>query len=104
MSLFPPLGGNFTENQPPQNATFFNTGRNVLNAFDFLYDGQNGFVGLTTNGLVGTNADLSFTAAYYPNPVPEPSTWGLVGVGAASLLMVLRRKKKASELYHNPTT
>lgn len=86
VSLFPPLGGNFSENQPPQSDTFFNTGRNVLNAFNFLYDGQNGYVGLTTNGLVDTNADLSFTAAYYPAPVPEPSTWGLLLGGGILLL------------------
>ncbi len=85
VSLFPPLDGNFSENQSPTSDYFFNTGRNVLNAFDFLYDGQNGFVGLTTNGLVATNADLSFTAAFYPNPVPEPSEVWLFVLGGVVL-------------------
>jgi hypothetical protein len=86
ISLFPPLQGNFSENQPPQNGYFFNTGRNVLNAFDFLYDGLNGYVGLTTNGLVPTGPDLFFAPGYYPDPVPEPSSlWLLLG-GVATLM------------------
>ena len=85
VSLFPPLDGNFSENQPPSSDNFFNTGRNVLNAFDFLYDGSNGFVGLTTNGLVSTNADLSFTPGFYPNPVPEPSSGWLFALGGVAV-------------------
>jgi len=93
VSLFPPLTGNFSENQPPASDNFFNTGRNVLNAFDYLYDGQNGYVGLSTNGLVATNANLSFSAGFYPNPVPEPSTYALFGLGGMALVIATRVKK-----------
>jgi hypothetical protein len=103
VSLFPPLGGNFSENQPPESDYFFNTGRNVLNAFDFLYDGQNGYVGLITNGLVATNQDLAFTPGFYPNPIPEPSSVALVGISALGMLVVLRRKKTARSI-HGKTT
>ena len=78
---------------PPLATTFFNTGRNVLNAFDYLYDGQNGYVGLSTNGLVPTNANLSFSAGFYPNPVPEPSTYALFGLGGMALVIATRVKR-----------
>ena len=93
VSLFPPLGGNFSENQPPTSDYFFNTGRNVLNAFDFLYDGKNDYVGLTTN------SNLMFTAGYYPNPVPEPSSYDLIGLGVLALGIVEMRKRIRSAVF-----
>jgi len=99
VSLFPPLGGNFSENQPPTSDYFFNTGRNVLNAFDFLYDGKNDYVGLTTNGLIDTNSNLMFTAGYYPNPVPEPSSYDLIGLGVLALGIVEMRKRIRSAVF-----
>jgi hypothetical protein len=44
----------------------------VINAFDFLYDGLNGYAGLRPNGLAIPSADIRFTAGFYPTPVPEP--------------------------------
>jgi len=96
VQLFPPLAGNYSENQSPSNNYFFNTGRDVLNGFDFLYDGQNGYVGLITNGLADGNSNVSFTSGFYPNPVPEPSTWSLVAsaIGSLILLTLHRRNRK----------
>jgi hypothetical protein len=66
---FPPLPGSFSENMPPYNATLFNTGRNVINAFDFLYDATDGFLGVMPNGVSVPSANIFFTAGFYPNPV-----------------------------------
>jgi hypothetical protein len=83
VSWFAPLPGNFSENRPPFQDQFFNTGRNVINAFDFLYDGLNGYAGLRPNGLAIPSADIQFTAGFYANPVPEP------GVARAALAAML---------------
>lgn len=93
VSWFAPLPGDFSENQPPYQSQFFNTGRNVINAFDFLYDGLNGYAGLRPNGLSIPSADLQFTADFYPNPVPEPRAVVLVlGAFAAGWLWAVRRR------------
>lgn len=73
---------------------YINTGRNVFNAFDQLYDGQNGYMGLITNGLV-TN-DVSFAPGYYPSPVPEPSTYALLGLGILLTLGALRNRTRTN--------
>ena len=87
VSWFAPLPGEFSENHPPMQAQFFNTGRNVINAFDFLYHGLNGYVGLKPNGLDIPSANIQFTPGFYPNPVPEPTVATLVlGALAAGLL------------------
>jgi len=95
ISWFAPLDGDFSENQPPMQDQFFNTGRNVLNAFDFLYDGENGFVGLKPSGLAVDSANIQFTAGYYPNPVPEPQLWALL-IGAG-LLAYLRKPRPGTK-------
>ena len=82
-SWFAPLPGDFSENQPPLQDQFFNTGRNVINAFDFLYDGLNGYAGLKPNGLSIPEAEIQFTPGFYP--VPEPSTYALLALAVASL-------------------
>jgi hypothetical protein len=38
--------GVFSQNQVPFSNNFVNTGRNVLNCFDYLYDAQDGYIGL----------------------------------------------------------
>lgn len=83
IAWFAPLPGNFSENQPPMQEQFFNTGRNVINAFDFLYDGLNGYAGLKPNGLSIPSADIQFTPGFYPNPIPEPSAFLLLTALAA---------------------
>lgn len=87
VSWFAPLPGNFSENQPPLQDQFFNTGRNVINAFDFLYDGLNGYAGLRPSGLAIPSANVQFTAGYYPNPVPEPEASMLLLMSAAGLMI-----------------
>lgn len=91
VSWFAPLPGDFSENQPPMQNQFFNTGRNVINAFDFLYDGANGYAGLKPSGLAIPSANIQFTAGYYPNPVPEPGTVALISLALAGAV-ALRRK------------
>lgn len=93
ISWFAPLDGDFSENQPPMEDQFFNTGRNVLNVFDFLYDGENGYVGLKPSGLDVESANVQFTAGYYP--IPEPSVWVLV-VGAGVALVMWRRIRRTT--------
>ena len=90
-SWFAPLPGDFSENQPPLQDQFFNTGRNVINAFDFLYDGLNGYAGLKPNGLSIPEAQIQFTPGFYP--VPEPSTYALLALALAGLAAhALRRR------------
>lgn len=70
---FAPLAGSFSENQPPYQTQLFNTGRNVINAFDFLYDATNGYLGVKPNGVSVPSANITFSAGFYPNPIdPTP--------------------------------
>jgi Right handed beta helix region len=91
VQFFNPLSGNFSENLPPASGQFFNTGLDALNAFNYLYDADGGYIGLlpnTSNPPAG--ADVAFTAAYYPNPLTQPAAPGPVtnltvgGAGAQS--------------------
>lgn len=73
VDFFNPLAGTSTENLPPQSSQFFNTGRRVFAAFDYLYDAAAGLLGLKVGST--TNAQNAFadgrgqfTAAHYPNP------------------------------------
>lgn len=92
-SWFAPLPGDFSENQPPMQDQFFNTGRNVINAFDFLYDGLNGYAGVRPNGLSIPSANIQFTPGFYANPIPEPRA--LLPLGGALLAFLwLRRRKR----------
>jgi hypothetical protein len=73
IAWFAPLPGNFSENQPPYQGQLFNTGRNVLNAFNLVYDATNGFLGVKPNGVSVPSASISFTPGFYPNPItPTP--------------------------------
>ncbi len=90
--------GIFSQNASPYGYSYFNTGRNVFDAFNMLYDAQNGYMGLLTNdygsSLVG-NGTVFFSAQAggFPNPVPEPSAIALFGLGGLVLLAVCRRKQ-----------
>lgn len=75
ITVFPPLAGNFSENSGVTRDQFFNTGRRVLNAFDFLYDGVDGYIGLKRNATSVPSANITFTPGYYPAPIPpSPQT------------------------------
>ncbi|MBX9866020.1 MAG: hypothetical protein K2Y14_03835 [Burkholderiales bacterium] len=52
--------GVFSQNQAPFSNNFVNTGRNVLNCFDYLYDAQDGYIGLRLlNGVANcSNAQV----------------------------------------------
>ena len=96
----PATNGIFSQNQSPYGTSYFNTGRNVLNAFDMLYDPVNGYMGLLTNyygSSLVSNGTVFFAAQAggFANPLPEPSTYVLFGLGAIGLLIALRRKKAA---------
>lgn len=100
IDVFPtPIPGHFTENQPPYAGQFFNTGRNVLNAFDVLYDGQNGFFGLKPNGGFASQqspARITFNAGFYPTSVPEidPAGLGSVLAFVAGISGLLERRRR----------
>jgi parallel beta-helix repeat protein len=88
VSFFNPLPGTYTENLPPQSAQFFNTGRKVFAAFDYLYDAAGGLLGLkvgsTTaahNAFVGNG---QFTAAHYANPNAPTGVTNLTIGGTAA--------------------
>jgi hypothetical protein len=73
VAFFNPLAGTFTENLPPQSSQFFNTGRKVFAAFDYLYDAAAGFFGLRVGSTVDaqdafTKANGQFTAVHFANP------------------------------------
>ncbi len=70
--FFNPLAGTSTENLPPQSTQFFNTGRKVFAAFDYLYDAAAGLLGLkvgsTTNAQNAFAGRGQFTLAHFANP------------------------------------
>jgi len=79
-------GPTSVSNYVSASTTFYNSGRNVFNAFDMLYDGQNGYMGLITNTYGATNSNVTFQSGFYPSAVPEPSTAGLCLMGFMGLL------------------
>ncbi len=66
--------GTYSQTQPPYQAQFFNTGRNVFKAFNMLYDAQNGYMGVLPNSYGATDSHIFFKAQAggYPNPIEEP--------------------------------
>ena len=72
--------------------TFYNSGRNVFNAFDMLYDAQDGYMGLITNTYGATNSNVFFQSGFYPSAVPEPSACFLFGLGALAVVITIRRR------------
>ena len=47
---------------------------------------------LSNSTWLSTPADLVFVAAFSSSPVPEPSSYGLMGVGALAAIIWLRRR------------
>ena len=99
--------GPFSESQSPYGEQFLNTGRNVINGFDLVYDADGGLFGLKLNlnpdipldAAIKSAANIQFTAGYYPSPIPEPSAAVLVASSAVILLgwrlnLRLRRTRK----------
>jgi len=89
--------GPFSESQSPYGEQFLNTGRNVINGFDLVYDGTGGLFGLKQTSTV-PNSNTTFTAAYYPSPIPEPSTGMLAALSAAILLGWRLNRRKTHQL------
>jgi len=95
----PTTDGIYSQNQPPYQSNFFNTGRNVFSAFNMLYDAQNGYMGVLPNSyglsleLPGGNGTVFFAAQAggFPNPIPEGNTTVMVLMGLLLLLPGLRR-------------
>lgn len=87
------INGTYSQSQPPFQGHFFNTGRNVFEAFDMLYDASNGYMGLKPNEFGLSNPNVFFMAQEggFPNPIPEPNTTILIGLAIASLLLIHRR-------------
>jgi hypothetical protein len=89
--------GIFSQNKSPYGHSYFNTGRNIFDAFDMLYDAQNGYMGLLTNdlgsSLVSSNI-VYFNAqpGGFPDPIPEPSISALLGLGTVLLIAAYRRR------------
>lgn len=81
----PSTSNGFSESSPPVGYQFLNTGRNVINGFDLVYDGTGGLFGLKPNSSVPA-ANMTFTADYYPSPIPEPSAGILAAMSAVILL------------------
>ena len=85
-SAYDQAGSNpFSESQPPVGTQFLNTGRNVINGFDLVYDGTGGLFGLKPNSSVPA-ANMTFTAGYYPSPIPEPCTGTLAALSGVILV------------------
>ena len=87
----PATNGIYSQNMAPYGSQYFNSGRNVFNAFDMLYDASNGYIGLITNT---SNPNVTFNAGFYPSAVPEPSTCILFGFGALALVIASRERRR----------
>jgi hypothetical protein len=96
VTLSAPSGGIYSQNQSPIGDQYFNSGRNVFNAFDMLYDGQNGYVGLITNSFGATDTNVFFQSGFYASPLPEPSTYTLLGLSLSGLALVMAQRHRAS--------
>ena len=60
------------------------------------FTGTNTLSGVTFNGLpTGATATLSTDGVITISAVPEPSTWALLGLGAAGLGFVAQRRRTA---------
>ncbi len=67
-------GGTYSQGQPPYQTQFFNTGRHVFEAFNMLYDAQNGYMGVlpTAYGAKNPNVFFKAQAGGYPDPIQNP--------------------------------
>lgn len=81
----------YSQGQPPYQGQFFNTGRNVFEAFDMLYDARNGYMGVITNAYGASDSNVFFTAQEggFPNPIPEARTTAMLLLGLTLLLVPL---------------
>jgi len=89
----PTTDGIYSQNQPPYQANFFNTGRNVFSTFNMLYDAQNGYMGVLPNSYGLTDPNVFFTAQSggFPNPIPEGNPTVMILMGLLLLLPALGR-------------
>ncbi len=95
----PGSDGIYSQNQPPYEGQFFNTGRNVFKAFDMLYDAEHGYMGVITNSYGATDPNVFFTAQAggFSNPIPEAKTAAMFLIALLALLPLAmsRSRKKA---------
>jgi len=99
----PTTTGVYSQGQDPFRTQFFNTGRDVFEGFDMLYDASNGFMGVKPNehGLKDPNIFFTAQQGGFPNPIPEPGTLGLLGLGA--FLMLYGARNRRSRMGRTPT-
>ena len=83
----PGTDGIYSQNQLPFRENFFNTGRSVFQAFNLLYDAENGYMGVrpTAYGLTDPHVFFTAQAGGLPNPIPEPGAMALVLRGSLLL-------------------
>jgi hypothetical protein len=81
---------------------FLNTGRNVINGFDLVYDGTGGLFGLKQTASLA-NSNTVFTAGYYPSPIPEPSA-GILAAVSAVILIGWRLGRRTPQFAFVPTS
>jgi hypothetical protein len=75
---------------------FLNTGRDVINGFDLVYDGTGGLFGLKPNSSVPAS-NMTFAAGYYPSPIPEPSA-GILAAFSAVILLGWRLSRRTPQV------
>ena len=97
----PQQTGILSQTNPPYGSYFFNTGRDVFEGFNMLYDAQNGYMGVlpTTYGdSLIASGDLFFNpqAGGFPDPIPEPSgrTTALILLGLVVALKYCADKRR----------
>ena len=93
----PGTDGIYSQNQPPYQGQFFNTGRNVFKAFDMLYDAENGYMGVITNSYGATDPNVFFAAQAggFTNPIPEAKTAFMLLLGLLAFLpFAISRSRK----------
>ncbi len=81
VSFFNPLPGNYSSNAPTQNQQFFNTGRYLFSAFNYLYDATGGYLGLlptSTPVLASAHAVVPSTPQFFSNPAQPTGVTNLM--------------------------
>ena len=95
--VLPTTTGVYSQGQDPFRTQFFNTGRDVFEGFDMLYDARNGYMGVKPNeyGLKDPNIFFKAQQGGFPNPIPEPSTYALLLIGALAVLVSRGTRRRA---------